>query len=101
MITQERDLEYGGFERLAVSSSAVGLASIPANIPIVLIQIDVETNNIRFRADGTDPTTTIGTVCKADQTLWMDGSAEEWTKFKAIRVASDAVLSITYWKQRD
>ena len=99
MDIQNEKLEYGGFERLAVSSTSVGLASIPANIAIVLVQVDIESNNIRFRADGTDPTATIGTLGQVNQVLWMDGNAEEWTNFRAIRESADAVLSVTYWKQ--
>ena len=101
MFALDRNLEYGGFERLAVSNTAVGLASIPSNVPIVLVQVDIESNNIRFRADGTNPTATVGTLGQVDQVLWMDGNADEWTNFRAIRVSSDAVLSITYWKQSD
>tara|TARA_R110000823_G_scaffold73147_8_gene168374 strand:- start:1691 stop:1996 length:306 start_codon:yes stop_codon:yes gene_type:complete len=101
MFALDRNLEYGGFERLAVSNTAVGLASIPSNVPIVLVQVDIESNNIRFRADGTNPTATVGTLGQINQVLWMDGNADEWTSFRAIRESSDAVLSVTYWKQAD
>ena len=101
MEIQDQNLEYGGFERLAVSSTAVGLATIPTNMAIVLVQVDIESNDIRFRADGTDPTATTGTKAKVDQILWMSNSAEEWSNFRAIRESADSVLSITYWKQSD
>lgn len=49
-----------GFQKLTVSSSAVGF-TLPANVPQVRAVIfTVENNPIRMKVDGGDPTTTDG-----------------------------------------
>lgn len=81
-----------GYEKLTVSSTAVGLASIPSRAYFALVRC--ESNNVRWRDDGTAPTATEGILMKADEFLEYDGSL---TKIKFIRVGSDATVYVSYY----
>ena len=83
-----------GYESLTVSSSAVGLASIPTTA--VRAFITVEDANVRFRVDGTVPTTIEGHALAASDILLIE-SASDIAAFRAIRDdAVDAILKVTY-----
>jgi hypothetical protein len=84
-----------GYEQLTVSNSAVGL-TVPAK-PVRMAVVVVESNTIRFRDDGTNPTSTVGTPVVANVTILICGRAVD--TFKAIRVSGDAVLNIAYYGQ--
>lgn len=49
-----------GYEQLTVAGSSIGLASIPDTCNFVLIS--VEGAPVRFRDDGTAPTSSVGTL---------------------------------------
>lgn len=50
-----------GFQTISLSdSTAIGLNSTTR--PSQVLDISVETNNVRYRADGTDPTLTTGVI---------------------------------------
>jgi hypothetical protein len=87
-------------EQITVSSTAIGITSTllaPANSAIPTAGMcTVETNQMRFRVDGTDPTTTVGHVANAGDTITLTGH-DELRKFRAIRVASDGALHCTIW----
>lgn len=84
-----------GFQKLTVSSTAVGftLPSSPTTRAVILF---VETDQVRFRVDGSDPDSTTGCLLNA-------GDVVEFTnpqmiqQFKAIRVTTDATLQIHYF----
>lgn len=85
-----------GFQKLTVSSSAVGF-TLPSVVPTIrAVTVTVETNSIRYRLDGSDPTAT-------DGHLLYDGDVLDITNvnsilaFKAIAVGSDAAIQITYY----
>ena len=85
-----------GFQKLTVSSSAVGF-TLPSVVPTIrAVTVTVETNSIRYRLDGTDPDTSTGH-------LLYDGDVFDITNvnsilaFKAIAVSSDATIQITYF----
>lgn len=86
---------------LAVSNTAVGLASSTPALPAKAkrVYITCETDAIRWRADGTDPTDSEGHPLAANASISFTGanyrSLLESIKF--IRVTADAALKITYY----
>lgn len=76
------------------SSTAVGL-SVPAGACRCLIA--VETQNVRVRDDGTDPTSSTGLIIQKDsQPMPYEG---DLSKIKFIAVASTAAVEILYYGQ--
>ena len=55
-----------GYETLAVAASAVALASVPSGATRAYIQVD--TGPVRFRYDGSNPSTTVGTLIAVSYT---------------------------------
>jgi len=83
-----------GYEQLTVSSTAIPFASIPDKAGKVVIS--VEDDSIRYRDDGTDPTTTVGMVAYPGTVIILN-SKQAITKFKAIRITTDAELNCLYY----
>ena len=89
------------YEAITVSSTALGLtASNYAESPstrgtVKRVLITVETDQVRFTTDGTTPTSSIGHLVDARQTITLEGR-DDIAKFKAIRVTTDASLKVTY-----
>lgn len=82
-----------GYVQMTSLSSAVGLSSVPTDTKIALIQ--PETQSIRWRDDGTNPTTTVGMILAAGDTLIYNGNLQA---LKFIEVSASAKLNITYYK---
>lgn len=81
-----------GFEKLTVSSAAVGFAS--THIPGGAL-VAVESAAIRYRVDGTAPTSTDGVPVQAGEKFVVPNNA---AAFKAIRSgSSDATLQIVFF----
>ena len=90
-------------ERITVSNTAVGFTDatfkpttgdrkgICANIA----KCNVESADIRYRQDGTDPTSNIGRYAYETETFYIIGT-DNIKKFSAIRVSSDATLDVEY-----
>lgn len=87
-----------GYRQIAVSTSAVALASATGGIPkgAQRAVIDVEANDIRWRDDGTAPTASVGMLAKAN-TIFELPSVTSINAFQAIRASADGVLNITYY----
>jgi hypothetical protein len=81
-----------GYQQITNVSAAVGL-TIPVGTAFALIQ--AESQNVRWRDDGTDPTATVGMVLMAGSTLEYDGSS--FASIKFIEVAASAKLNISYY----
>lgn len=87
-------LKVKGYEQVTVSTTAVGLTVPAGTIRAVLV---VEDQPLRFRLDGTNPTSTVGMLAKADKEIEIF-SKEVLEAFKAIRDGgTDAVLSVHYF----
>ena len=83
-----------GYEKLAVAASAVGLASVPSEATVAHIQCD--TAAVRFRFDGTAPTSSEGTTIAADGSITLIGS-DVLAQVKFIRTTStSASLKVAY-----
>ena len=92
-------LQYLGQESLAVSTSSVGLASIPGGATIAAIQV---TNNSIFwtHTPSLTPSTTVGKEAYPQDEIWLEGQSQ-LTGFRALQNAGAAVLQIHYYKEGD
>lgn len=82
-------------ETLVVSNTAVALASPPANGAANSAVITVEGDQVRFWVDSSTPTASVGHLLNVGDTLELSGG-DELTKFRVIRVSTDATLQVTY-----
>jgi|TARA_R110000868_G_C10610742_1_gene741379 hypothetical protein len=88
-----------GYQQITTLSSAVALT-----VPIVDVQglsckpsiaiITPETQGVRWRDDGTDPSASVGMPLAAGVTLQYDG---DLTKIKFFEQAGSAKLNISYY----
>lgn len=85
-----------GYKQLTGLSSVKGLADVSGGIPTgshsVLLQ--AESQSIRWRDDGTDPTSSTGMVLAAGDSLLYDFPL---TRIKFIESTPSAKLNITFW----
>jgi hypothetical protein len=86
-------LEPNGYVQITTLTTSVGLGTIPGNTKLTLIQAEVQ--NVRWRDDGTDPTTSIGMLLEAGQTLVYNGNPAE---IELIEVTAGAVLNISFYR---
>lgn len=90
-----------GHQQLTVSSSAVALTLPTGKRPChALIQCGA-TNTVRWRADGTDPTTTVGILISALTVLDLTDPEGDYSgllgKIKLIATGSDATVDVEYF----
>jgi len=92
------------YSTLTVSNTAVTLSTASPGIPSRArgAYITCETDNVRWRADGTDPTSTEGHIIYATSGIVFDSSDDtNWRSvllaIKFIRVTNDAALKITWY----
>ena len=83
-----------GYQQLTVSSTAVAL-TVPTGASRA--KISVVSNPIRYRDDGTDPTSSVGFNVPTN-TIFELYSRESLLAFKAIATGSNATLDIIYYK---
>lgn len=81
-----------GYQQITSLSSATGL-TIPAGATEALVV--PETQNVRWRDDGTNPTASVGMPHVAGDALKYD--AAQLPSIKFIEVASGAKLNIAYY----
>lgn len=79
-----------GFQQIAVLTTAQSL-TVPRDARAALIQ--TETQPVRWRDDGTNPTAAIGMRLIVGETLYYDG---ELSKLRVIEEAASAKINITY-----
>ena len=98
----EEAIQSVGHQQLTVSTTALNLTKPSGTRPRrVLIQCGA-TNGTRWRADGTDPTASIGIALAADQMLDLTDPMGDYAAFidkvKFIRSGgADATLDIEYF----
>jgi len=87
------------YESITVSNSAVGFTSSKYKTSVHSAQrafVTVENAQIRYRYDGTNPTTSEGHLLSPGDVLIIEGY-DNIKNFKAIRIGSnDATLRVTY-----
>lgn len=88
-----------GYQQLSTLSSAVGL-TVPTQTPngsatkANFALIICETQNVRWRDDGTDPTASVGMLLVAGTPLQYDG---DLSKIKFIETTASAKLNVSYY----
>ena len=88
-----------GYQQITSLSSAVGLTVPSVDVnglackPSIAI-ITAESQAVRWRDDGTDPSGTVGMPLASGATLQYDG---DLTKIRFIEQAASAKLNITYY----
>lgn len=89
------------FETITVSTAAIGFTTATmqaGDLSPGLAVVTVESNPIRFRVDGTVPTSTVGHLSVAGDVLTVCGGSSVG-RFSAIRQgASNATLTVTYYR---
>jgi hypothetical protein len=74
------------------TASAASLPSIPSNAASVLVAVEI--SGIRWRDDGTDPTSTVGIPVSAGQSLCY---GNEVARFRVIGQTAGATINVTYY----
>lgn len=97
-----RPTDTFAFEALTVSSSAVGFTAATyspggaeGGTPAVAADVSVEGAQVRYRADGTDPTASVGAIKEAGDEFIVWGTMDIQS-IKFIATGGDATLSIHY-----
>lgn len=80
-----------GFQQITSLSSATGL-TVPMGALIALIQ--AETQSIRWRDDGTNPTASVGMLLSAGNTLAYTG---DLSQIKIIQTTASASVNVSYY----
>ena len=106
-VDSKNSLPAGAFEKIAVSSSAIGITSTLVTVNeagglkkrAVSALISVETNSIRLRIDGTDPDASTGHLLAAGDYITIQGESNI-SRLKMIRASADAVVQVTIFYNR-
>lgn len=81
-----------GYAQDASFAAASALPSIPSKARVALIQ--AEGDSLRWRDDGTDPTTSVGMLLAAGETFLYIG---DLSKFKIIESSTSTTINISYY----
>lgn len=87
-----RALDALGYQQITSLSSSTAL-TVPEGAEMALVQ--AESQNVRWRDDGTDPTATVGMLLMAGATLEYDAAQLSVVEF--IEAAASAKLNISYY----
>lgn len=86
-------LEPAGYVQLTSISSATALSSIPTGVKLTLIQ--AESQAVRWRDDGSNPTASAGMVIAAGDTLVYNGNP---SALKVIETTASAKVNVSYYR---
>ena len=89
-------------EAITVSSTAIGFTAGKIRIGALTARVAVfstETNSVRYRVEGDNPTSSVGHLVVAGSHAAVCG-LQPMTAFRAIRVSGDATLYVTYYRRR-
>lgn len=90
-LTKPSGLTAKGYQQITSLSSAATL-TVPAGATCAIIQ--AETKDVRWRDDGTSPTSSVGMVLTAGAEVFYTGAL---AAFAAIETAASAKLNISYY----
>lgn len=90
--TGQSYMEPNGFSRLT-AATAVGLGTVPDGTTLAMIQC--ETQELRWRDDGSNPTAAVGMLLPVKTILYYSGPM---ASFKMIEVAASAVVNVTFYR---
>jgi len=82
------------YSTLAVSSTAIAIPAAIRNLKVDFALVTVETDQVRFRTDGTDPTASEGHLLNVGDALELH-DMQEVQNIRFIRVTADATLKIS------
>lgn len=85
--------EIKGYVQVTSLASAAGVGTVPDGATFALIT--PETQSIRWRDDGVDPTASVGMPLAAGATLQYTG---KFSALKMIETSASAKVNITYYK---
>jgi hypothetical protein len=82
-----------GYTQITNLAAAVGLGTIPEGTETVLVQ--AQTQNVRYRDDGTDPTASVGMILVA-LTVY-EFSVSQLARMRFIEATASAVLNLSFY----
>lgn len=82
----------GSFQQITSLAAATGITA-PAGATLAMIQ--AESQNVRWRDDGTNPTASVGMIIAAGDILMYTG---DFSAIRLIEVTGSAKLNITYYR---
>ena len=92
----------GSYEVIAVGDTPIGLTAAKLNGPTGVRNsqalISVENYSIRWTADGTEPSATVGMLMQAGDSMVLTGK-QALNNFKMHFVTSEASVRVHYWYQ--
>lgn len=96
------DMEAMAFESITVSSAAVGFTTATYGNPssgaaAKAALVTLETNGVRWRADGTDPTASVGHLMGVGDAIEVYGSLD-LASIRFIATGGDATARVTYYR---
>jgi len=87
--------ETNSFETVTVTGTAIGITAALITNATKSAFLTLETAQIRYRTDGTNPSATVGHLLEVGETLKLT-SIDEMNKFRAIRTgATSGVLRVS------
>lgn len=89
---RDATLEPKGYQKIDFTPATSTSLTVPAGAKYALIK--VETTTVRWRDDGTDPTTTDGMLLDIGDEFWYTG---QLTEIEFIETAANAVLHVSYY----
>lgn len=81
-----------GYSQRTSLGTATGLGTVPTGSRYAIIQ--AESQSVRWRDDGTDPTTTVGMVLAAGADFWYFG---DLSAIKFIETTASAKLNVAFF----
>ena len=91
---KKEQTENKGFQQIATLTAATKL-TVPAGAR--MCRIEATTQAIRWRDDGTAPTTTVGMLMNVGDILTYDGTVVALTALRFIEVTASAKLNVSYY----
>lgn len=88
---RDTTLQPKGYQKIAGLAASTSL-SVPAGAKYALIK--TETQTVRWRDDGVDPTTTDGMLIDVGDEFWYTG---QLTEIEFIQTAATATLHVSYY----
>lgn len=88
-----------GFQSMSLSNSTAVALNSTIQADANVLDISVETNDVRYRMDGTDPTLTTGILLESDLGPYRFHGYNGTSTFKFQRTTATAKVSVMAYKQ--
>jgi len=85
--------EITGYHRMATLTSALPVSGTGS-----IVMIQAEAQNVRYRADGVDPTASIGMLLQAGECHTLNMGSGQIGDIRVIGVVTGAILNVTAFK---